>query len=145
MKLHTARFSNAGCKGTGLPVGIVCGKPKWPTPAEGRFIDELAPDPWCLKMPKAEFEAKYRAKLDKLGVARIRELLERVAQDSGRDDVVLLCYEDLRKSGEWCHRRMFAGWWQEKTGEPVYEVPESALAPTGLTAPRRRPGQGLLF
>jgi rubrerythrin len=38
--------------------------------------------------------------------------------------MVLLCYENVVK-GERCHRRMFAAWWEKRTGE---EVPELAPA-----------------
>ncbi len=37
-------------------------------------------------------------------------------EDMGKP-VVLCCYEDVRKPGEWCHRLVFAEWWlreQEK-------------------------------
>ena len=37
------------------------------------------------------------------------------------DDVVLLCYEDLTKPGEWCHRRIVAEWFEHHLG---IEVPE---------------------
>jgi hypothetical protein len=34
----------------------------------------------------------------------------------------LLCFEDLTKPGLWCHRRPFANWWLENTGEVVPEL-----------------------
>ena len=40
-------------------------------------------------------------------------------------DIVLLCYEDVRKGeSDWCHRTMFAKWWFEKTGEVIPELPD---------------------
>ena len=37
-------------------------------------------------------------------------------------DAVLLCYEDVHKEGVWCHRQIFAAWWQEQTGKVVSEL-----------------------
>jgi hypothetical protein len=36
--------------------------------------------------------------------------------------LALLCYEDLSEPGTFCHRRMFAEWWSERTGEKVEEL-----------------------
>lgn len=36
--------------------------------------------------------------------------------------VVLCCYEDVRKPGEWCHRLVFAEWWFKRTGEKIIEL-----------------------
>jgi hypothetical protein len=51
-------------------------------------------------------------------------LVPRLAFAKGHDakGVVLLCFEDLSKPGEWCHRRAFATWWEEQTGEKVEEL-----------------------
>jgi hypothetical protein len=35
--------------------------------------------------------------------------------------VLLLCYEDVL-AGDWCHRKVFAEWWQEQTGQVVEEL-----------------------
>ncbi|MDR2170525.1 MAG: hypothetical protein LBP59_10320 [Planctomycetaceae bacterium] len=42
--------------------------------------------------------------------------------------VVLLCYEDVSKVGQWCHRRMFAEWWENKTGEIIEELSDKPKA-----------------
>jgi len=38
------------------------------------------------------------------------------------EDAVLLCYEDVRQDGVWCHRQMFAAWWYEQTEAVVSEL-----------------------
>ena len=37
-------------------------------------------------------------------------------------ELVLLCYEDVRVPGDWCHRTVFAEWWAEQTGELIEEL-----------------------
>ena len=51
-------------------------------------------------------------------------LLTEVADLAGNDQLVLCCFEDLRTPGAWCHRRIFATWWEQATGEPVLELSE---------------------
>ena len=43
--------------------------------------------------------------------------------------LVLLCYEDLRKPDQWCHRTLFAEWWQKMTGEVINELEEADVKP----------------
>jgi len=47
-----------------------------------------------------------------------------IAADHGADQLVLLCFEDLRTPGRFCHRRVFATWWEELKGQVVTELPE---------------------
>lgn len=52
----------------------------------------------------------------------IRTEMERIkdaAQEKGLRDIVLLCWCGKEK---FCHRRLFARWWQEKTGEIINEL-----------------------
>lgn len=129
MRLLTSRFNYRGVAAHGLPVGIVLGFPEWPTPAERRNVDALAPLPWMRGVKGDQFRAYYRKHLDGLGPEKIREAIRAVAGDA--EVVVLLCYEDLRKPESSCHRRMFAEWWKEKTGEEVEEVVEVAAEEPG--------------
>ena len=41
---------------------------------------------------------------------------------ANNERLVLLCYEDLTKPGLRCHRRLFANWWCENTGDVVPEL-----------------------
>ena len=149
MRIFTSRFANLGCVKDGVPIGIVLGRPTWPSPAQDRFSDLLAPDADSFRRhrhQRIEFEAAYRVRLKRAGVPAIRAELERLAP--GAAAVVLLCYEDLRKDGEFCHRRMFARWWTEVTGEQVWECVEvsRALTPSQRTEKRdARAGQQRLF
>jgi hypothetical protein len=53
------------------------------------------------------------------GVDQVLTLIEDVSR---RRDAVLLCYEDVRKEGVWCHRQLFSQWWEEQTGQVVTEL-----------------------
>ena len=67
-----------------------------------------------------EYESGYRAHLDKVGVQAIEQELEAIQSRAGRP-LALLCFCDIEDGGN-CHRRVFASWWQEKTGEMVPEL-----------------------
>lgn len=60
----------------------------------------------------------------KLNTLDINQLEERFKVILGEKckDIVLLCFEDLTKPGEWCHRCVFAEWWQNKTGQKINEL-----------------------
>ena len=47
-------------------------------------------------------------------------MLQAIAHGSDAAGVVLLCFEKLAEKP--CHRRLFAGWWEDKTGQPVPEL-----------------------
>lgn len=73
----------------------------------------------------AEYEVRYRARLDgQTGKAIAQEL----AQIANRHEhvephrLVVLCFCDLSKPGAFCHRRMFAAWWEEHTGATVADL-----------------------
>jgi hypothetical protein len=56
-------------------------------------------------------------------VDTIRGALEQIVREAGSAGLVLLCFEDVLE-GEFCHRRVFATWWEEKIGEHVPELGE---------------------
>ncbi|WIK63333.1 hypothetical protein [Gleimia europaea] len=60
--------------------------------------------------------------MDRVGVKKFAELFESIAKAEGDYRLVLLCFEDISKPGQWCHRRAFAKWWEQKTGDPVREL-----------------------
>jgi len=73
------------------------------------------------------FRREYYARLDGIGTQRIASQLK-LFEDIGKD-VVLLCYEDIRKGADnWCHRIVFAEWWKEKTGELIEELPDYTVS-----------------
>ena len=76
-----------------------------------------------------DFKREYFMRLDRIGVSRIRSQLQQF--ESLGKDVVLLCYEDIRKGPEnWCHRTAFAEWWLLKTGEAIKELYDPTPDPT---------------
>ena len=54
----------------------------------------------------------------------IREQCYAKAQEEDKK-LVLLCFEDIRKPENWCHRTLFAEWWLAHTGEVIEEMPEA--------------------
>jgi hypothetical protein len=85
-------------------------------------VRELAPSRSYFGSARPEFEAAYRAQLDEQGVEALAARFQGIAVAGGDLRLVLLCFEDLAKPGEWCHRRMFASWWQEEAGAQVREL-----------------------
>lgn len=122
--VYTSRYSNPELKtGKYTAVRISLGTPKWPI---GYNLDaemkDLMPFGLLGKFERYEdFERAYFERLDQKGVQRIFSQLQRFER-LGKD-VVLLCYEDIRKGpDDWCHRRTFADWWLKNTGEALPEL-----------------------
>jgi hypothetical protein len=78
-------------------------------------------------LTERELTFAYIRQLDETGVSAIRDAAGDLLTRLGRvgDRLVLLCYERLDKD-PFCHRRLFAKWWQDRTGE---EVPELGALP----------------
>jgi hypothetical protein len=112
----------------GVAVATSIGQPKWPLPypLEHGLRDLMPFGLFGRDLPADEFKAGYRARLDRVGVDRLRAQFEAVAADHPGEPLVLLCWE---KPGEPCHRRVFADWWYERTGQDVPEVEEPAHNP----------------
>ena len=53
---------------------------------------------------------------------KLEGLLTDCAERAKNQHLVLLCFEDLTQPGLKCHRRLFATWWHENTGEAVPEL-----------------------
>ena len=130
--VYTSRFSNPELRsGKYTTVRISLGTPKWPL---GYSLDAEMPDlmPFGLlnKFERYEdFARAYFARLNQKGAARIQNQLHAL-EHRGRD-VVLLCYEDIRKGpDDWCHRRTFADWWLQQTGEIINELPDPTPDPS---------------
>ncbi|MFF3060157.1 hypothetical protein [Streptomyces sp. NPDC057909] len=107
----------------GIPVRITLSPPRWTLPYAMEYqVREAAPSREYFGWPRPDFEKAYRAQLDNRGLDFFGPRFQEIAV-AGRDlRLVLLCFEDLAKPGEWCHRRMFAAWWREQTGAPVREL-----------------------
>lgn len=129
MAIYTARYSNKRLRGDGyFPVGISLGTPKFPLGYELRDqCYALAPKGFMLKMEYGPYCEAYFKKLEDIGADKIIGIVQRLdarAHEEGKS-LVLLCYEDLRKPENWCHRTLFAEWWLRKTGETIEELEET--------------------
>lgn len=117
--IYTSYYSSKKITSEYAAVRISVGHPRWKLPySVAGAIPGLAPDRAWIGMERAEYEPLYRAKLEAAGVDKIRSEIRAL---SGDRPAVLLCFESPL-DGTWCHRRIFADWWQEKTGETVPEL-----------------------
>lgn len=105
----------------GQPVRISLGIPKfrlsWELPRA--CLWELAPRGHYFHDPPEEFTRKYVAQLDTYGPQKLHEIFTGLATG---DRLTLLCFERNVRSGDDCHRRLFADWWLWNTGEYVPEL-----------------------
>lgn len=107
----------------GVPVRITLGAPRFRLPYKiAGSVPELAPRREYFSKPLPAFTTAYRADLDRVGAARIAELLQGIADRARDHRLVLLCFEDLADPTLWCHRRIFATWWKDVTGDEVREL-----------------------
>lgn len=128
MAIWTSRYSNKQLQNKGYyPVGISIGKPRF---SIGYVIREqcysLAPKRYMLNMDIEMFKKAYYGKLEKIGkngIISIVTKLDERARSEGKE-LVLLCFEDVRVEGDWCHRTIFAEWWVENMGEVIEELPD---------------------
>lgn len=124
MTIYTSRFSNPELrKGIYTTVRISLGTPKWDVGYKlSGELKDLMPFGLLNKYERYEdFKREYFMRLDRVGARRIQTQLDSFARHG--QDIVLLCYEDIRKGPEnWCHRTAFAEWWKLRTGEPIGEL-----------------------
>lgn len=105
----------------GVPVATSLGRPKFPISYE--LTEEVgALKPFgLLDLDGAEFTARYRDRLEKVGTAKLWRVFHAISRKHDGARLVLLCYEDVL-AGQFCHRRVFADWWQERAGQAVPEL-----------------------
>jgi hypothetical protein len=84
-------------------------------------MKELAP--WGLRgIPdEDEFARGYRARLDAIGLEALTRRFAEISEAHDEHGLVLLCFEP---AGAFCHRRVFADWYEEQTGRHVPELTE---------------------
>lgn len=124
-RLYTSRYSNPELgSGEYTVVGITRGAPKFALhyTLAGNIIEIAPPGYLFNEYDRTRFTKSYFLRMDKIGATRIYELLNGYLQIG--KDVVLCCYEDVRKPNEWCHRLVFAEWWMKQTGESIIELPD---------------------
>jgi hypothetical protein len=127
MRLTTCSFGEYRSE-QGIPVRTSIGHPRFWRGEQLSLAPSLYPTRPMLVLPIDRYEQQYRQILDSIGFDKIRGELERLVRVKPDEPptLVLMCFEKLSKPGAWCHRRMFAQWWLEHTGE---EVPELGSMP----------------
>lgn len=126
MAIWTSRYRNKELQnGNYYPVGISIGQPKFRLGYEIREqCYSLAPKGYMLRMDIESFKQAYYEKLEGIGKEKIINMVTRLdekARSEGKE-LVLLCFEDVRVEGDWCHRSIFAEWWVENVGEIIQEL-----------------------
>ena len=125
--LATSRYQAAKLiQASGLvPVRVTRGHPRFQLGFElGGTLMLLAPNKDLFyRRDECDFDAEYRAQLDGLGTERVQNALSEVSAAHDGRGLVLLCFEDVAKLGELsCHRRSFARWYYDRTGQAVPEL-----------------------
>jgi len=96
----------------------------WPGPHPS--IQELAPY-GLMELDDQKFEQAYDRRLTRHGVDQIDRLLGELVRSYAPKPIVLCCYEDVsndKPNGyQSCHRRLFANWWEDQTGDRIDEYP----------------------
>jgi hypothetical protein len=108
----------------GVPVRFTAGYPRflrleYKIAGHAKLITPLRT---FLDLPYDAYRVAYLRHVESAGVTAIAVELRAIAP-TGR--IVLLCFEDLgnpKKPDLWCHRSMFADFWQRKTGREVPEL-----------------------
>ena len=120
MQIYTSRYDNGSLavRGDIAPIGISLYRPRWRLPyALAGSVRALAPSKSLWGLDEYQYIIRYIDALNRLDILDLRKQIETLA--AGKH-ACLLCYEDLTE--EWCHRRMFAEWWEVKTGEKITEL-----------------------
>ena len=98
MKIYTNRYHDF-TPSQGIPVLTTYGSPRWRLPYTiAASAKTVTPGRWFMEGTNEEFTERYRAMPDSHGVARIRTELETISQLNGGKDIVLLCFDDVKKA-----------------------------------------------
>jgi hypothetical protein len=92
-------------------------------PAGFKIYRALAPGTWFNKPPYCDDEAVYRERYETeiLKPLNATQVYADLLVLTDGHPPVLLCWEDVTKEGQWCHRRMAAAWFERELG---FSVPE---------------------
>ena len=123
--IYTSRYQNRELKEHPedyTVVGVTRSLPKFPLGYKlaGNIIQIAPPGYLFSENDRSRFTPQYFRHMDKTGITLINSILEDYKL-AGKP-VVLCCYEDVRKEGEWCHRLVFAEWYYQKTGIIIPEL-----------------------
>jgi len=119
-------------------VRISVGGPRFGVPGL-RLMPLLYPDANMLHMDIDDYEPAYLGKLNKRKAEILKDIAALKAEAAGRE-ILFLCHCKTFQNGgpvdRWCHRQLFADWYEQQTGEeikeldglPLDEIPEDAFA-----------------
>src|SRR4030095_15982206 len=82
---------------------------------------ELYPSYRMFKLDEGLFNVEYRAKITRTRDEILRKV-EELEEAYAPRDLYFLCFEDLRNGTTFCHRRVFAAWYQELTGVEIPDI-----------------------
>lgn len=118
MKIYTSYFSRQRKMelDDAAYISIAVGNPRYAVPYKIEDARSLKPYGIFGKYHGEEYKQKYFERLDFFGVDTILKELNRLRGD--HENVILMCHE---KDENECHRRMFAEWWFNQTGEFIPE------------------------
>jgi hypothetical protein len=132
MELYTSHWRNQDLVhrddlvAVGISRGVPRGELAQRLPYRYKRLVGLAPPSELFELWKAgmvgpeEYTRIYRGHLDILGPEEVIGQLEKKRAENGGEPLVLLCW---CFPGEFCHRRVWADWYLEKTGQEVPELP----------------------
>ncbi len=143
LRIWTSRYQNKTLaeREDLVKVAITRGLPRFSLGYRYVRLQELAPSRELFDASRADimtdeaFREAYQAQLQLLSLRGVLVLLDRAAREAGKNDLVLLCYEDLNKPGASCHRTMLTEWLAEeihRAGITDVQVRESWLTPTAV-------------
>ncbi len=130
MDLYTSYWQNPDLADLDvIPVGISRGVPRGTMakrlPYRYKRLLDLAPPRDLFKhwiagtIGSDDYTRVYRSHLDSLGPEDVTSQLEKKSADNRGKALVLLCW---CSPGEFCHRRVWADWYLEKTGREIPEL-----------------------
>jgi integrase len=115
-----------------VPVRISLGGPRFiPGAAAFPAITELMPAGRLFSLHGAEFDRRFRDRLDTIGVDAIQARFDELHAEHGGRPLVLCCFEDVTKPGGACHRETFAAWWRDRTGAVILDLQHVELGASG--------------
>ena len=124
----------------GTAVRISLGAPRGRKPPGRRqwiYVAELAPRRSYFHAADAEFDRQYLAQLDRFADLIAQKLSW--LKDQEDEPLVLLCFERKIRGPQDCHRRLFADWWSELTGQEVPELDARGAARRQRQEPQPEP------
>jgi hypothetical protein len=127
-RIYTARYSNRTIAASGLSaIRITLGAPRFRLPYSIAETDKRFAPSWEIfhLHDRAIFEVAMRERLDRELGDRAVDVLRAYDEAHGGNGLVLLCFEDVRKPGVWCHRQIVATWIGERFGIVVPELDEA--------------------